>query len=89
MNRPHFPIPYSESCFRRNMEESVGLESLLLEIGSDWNTTHKANHFKSECIVVGLYKLMIPPIPKASLDNQLGKYSTYVYRNSARGVIIA
>ena len=28
MNRPHFRTPYSEGCFRRNTEESVGLESL-------------------------------------------------------------
>ena len=30
MNRPHFRTPYSEGCFRRNMEESVGLESLTV-----------------------------------------------------------
>ena len=29
MNRPHFHIPHSEGCFRRNTEESVGLESLM------------------------------------------------------------
>ena len=28
MKRPHFHTPYSEGCFRRNSEESVGLESL-------------------------------------------------------------
>ena len=28
MNRPHFRTPYSEGCFRKNTEESVGLESL-------------------------------------------------------------
>ena len=29
MNRPHFRTPYSEGCFCRNAEESVGLEFLL------------------------------------------------------------